>query len=104
MARFDIYPNPSAPERGHTPFILDVQNDHLGPMVTRVVIPLRTTKGFGPPARGLNPLIDVDGKTVVVDAAALAPVPAALLRKPVARANAWRNDVHDALDTLFGSY
>ena len=104
MARFDIYPNPTAPERGHTPFILDVQNDHLGPMGTRVVLPLRTTKGFGPPARGLNPLMDVDGKTVVVDTAALAPVPAAPLRKPVARADAWRNDVQDAPDTLFGSY
>ena len=90
MARFDIYPNPTAPERGHKPFILDVQNDHLGPMGTGVVIPLRTTKGFGPPARGLNPLMDVDGKTVVVDTAALAPVPAAPLRKPVARADAWR--------------
>jgi toxin CcdB len=104
MARFDIYPNPYAPERSHTPYVLDVQNDHLGPMGTRVVIPLRAIKSFGPPARGLNPSIDVDGKTVIVDTAALAPVPASLLRKPTARADAWRNDVQDALDTLFGAY
>jgi len=104
MARFDIYPNPYAPERSHTPYVLDVQNDHLGPMATRVVIPLRSPKGFGAPAHGLNPLVDVDGKTVVVDTAALAPVPTALLRKPVARADTQRDEVMDALDTLFGAY
>ena len=104
MARFDIYPNPYAPERNHTPYVLDVQNDHLGPMGTRVVIPLRTSKMFGTPARGLNPVVDVDGKMVVVDTAALAPVPLALLRKPTAHAGDWRDDVQDALDTLFGAY
>ena len=104
MARFDIYPNPYAPERGHTPFVLDVQNDHLGPMGTRVVIPLRTPKGFGTPAHGLNPLITVDGKTVVVDTAALAPVPSSMLKKPTGRADTWRDEVQDALDTLFGAY
>jgi toxin CcdB len=104
MARYDIYANPYAPERSQTPYVVDVQNDHLGPMGTRVVIPLRSLKSFGPPARGLNPLVDVDGKTVVVDAAALAPVPAAMLRKPVARADAWRGEIQDALDILFGAY
>jgi toxin CcdB len=104
MPRFDIYPNPYAPERSHTPYVLDVQNDHLGLMGTRVVIPLRTTKVFGTPARGLNPVVEVDGKTVVVDTAALAPVPVGLLRKSTSRAGAWRTDVQDALDTLFGAY
>ncbi len=103
MARFDVYANPYAPERTHTPYLLDVQNDHLGPLATRVVIPLRTPKGFGTPAAGLNPVLQLDGKTVVLDTAALAPVSAALLKKPVLRADAWRDDVQDALDTLFGA-
>lgn len=104
MARFDIYQNPYAPERVHTPFVLDVQNDHLGPLGTRIVIPLRSPKGFGTLAQGLNPQLDVDGKTVIADTAALAPVPTSLLKKPVARADRWRDDVLDALDTLFGSF
>jgi toxin CcdB len=104
MARFDVYSNPYAQERGHTPYVLDVQNDHLGPIATRVVIPLRAPKGFGLPAQGLNPLLQVDGKPVVLDTAALAPVPAAMLKKPVARADTSRDEVLDALDTLFGSY
>jgi toxin CcdB len=104
MARFDVYSNPFAQERGHTPFVLDVQNDHLGPIATRVVIPLRAPESFGMPARGLNPLFQVDGKSVVLDTAALAPVPAAMLKNPVTRADASRDDVLDALDTLFGSF
>ncbi len=104
MARFDIYANPYAPERMHTPFVLDVQNDHLGPLATRVVIPLRNPKGFGPLAGSLNPLLQVNGEPLVLDTAALAPVPASLLKRPVGRADTQRDTVGDALDTLFGAY
>jgi len=104
MARFDVYANPTATERVHTPYVLDVQNDHLIPLGTRVVIPLRTVNAFGKPAASLNPLIQVEGRPVVVDTAALAPVPAAMLRKPVINAHDSRNEVQDALDTLFGAY
>ena len=104
MARFDVYPNPYAAERVHTPYLLDVQNDHLGPLGTRVVIPLRSTQGYGTPARGLNPLLDIAGTALVLDTAALAPVPAAMLKAAAHRADAWRDDIQDALDTLFGSY
>jgi toxin CcdB len=104
MARFDVYPNPFAPERNHTPFVLDVQNDHLHPLATRVVIPLRTPKSFGVPAKGLNPVLEVSGKSVILDTAALAPVPAQMLKSVVSRATPWRDEVLDALDTLFGAY
>jgi toxin CcdB len=103
MARFDVYANPCAPERTHTPYVLDVQNDHLGPLATHVVIPLRAPLGFGTPVQGLNPVLQVDGRDVVLDTASLAPVPTALLRRPLARLDQ-RDDVLDALDTLFGAY
>ena len=104
MARFDLYANPVAAERSHTPFVIDVQNDHLGPLATRVVIPLRSRKGFGAPARGLNPLLEVAGTTVVLDTASIAPVPAHMLKNPVLHATHLRGEVADALDTLFGAY
>ena len=104
MARFDVYRNPFAAERSHTPFVLDVQNDHLGPLATRVVIPLRAPQGYGTPARSLNPVLDLQGSPVVLDTAALAPVQTSLLKTPVWRADPWRDEVLDALDTLFGSH
>ena len=104
MARFDVYRNPFAAERALTPFVLDVQNDHLGPLATRVVIPLRAPQGYGTPARGLNPVLDLQGSPVVLDTAALAPVQTSLLKSPVWRADPWRDEVLDALDTLLGSH
>jgi toxin CcdB len=104
MARFDVYANPSAPERNHTPYLLDVQNDHLGPMATRVVIPLRTPKSFGRPAQGLNPCVEVEGKNVILDTAALAPVPSIMLKRAIAQLGTRRAEVVDALDTLFGAF
>ncbi len=104
MARFDVYANPFAPDRSRTPFVLDVQNEHLGGLATHVVIPLRSPEGFGLPASGLNPVLEIEGRRLVLDTASLAPVPISLLKHPVARGGPWRDDVLDALDTLFGSY
>ncbi|MBX3635375.1 MAG: CcdB family protein [Rubrivivax sp.] len=104
MARFDLHPNPFAPERVHTPLVLDVQNDHLGPLATRVVIPLRTAKAMATPARGLNPVFEIDGRTLVLDTASLAPVPTNLLKRPAPLPASCRDEVLDALDTLFGAY
>lgn len=104
MARFDVYANPTPADRGHTPFVLDVQNNHLGALATRVVIPLRTPKSLPSPAEMLNPELDIDGKTLRLDTASLAPVPVTMLRKPVTNAAAQAGPVLDALDTLFGSY
>jgi toxin CcdB len=104
MGRFDVFANPTASERSHTPFVLDVQNDHLKAIGSRVVIPLRTPKYMGTLARELNPSLEINGKTVVLDTASLAPVPEALLQRPVASVKHQPASVIDALDTLFGSY
>ena len=104
MARFDVFPNPFAPERSHTPLVLDVQNDHLGPLATRVVIPLRTAKAMAKPMRDLNPILDVDGRPLVLDTASLAPVPVSMLKRGVPLDRNLRDPVLDALDTLFGSF
>lgn len=103
MARFDAYANPDLGERGHTPFLLEVQNDYISGLQSRVVIPLRTEAAFGPRARDLNPLLDVAGQAVVLDTAAMAAVPLVLLRPPAQPLQAGRADVLAALDTLFGA-
>ena len=41
MARYDVFANPEAAERHHTPYLVDVQNDFIDRLETRVVIPLR---------------------------------------------------------------
>ncbi len=104
MARYDVYANPVARERRRIPYLLDVQNDDIDALTTRVVVPLHHRAAFGPPARNLNPLLEVRGQTVVLDAAALGAVPLAELKRPLANLRASRAQVQEALDTLFGAY
>ena len=104
MARYDVYANPMAAERKRTPYFLDVQNDYIGALTTRAVIPLRREEAFGPRARDLNPMLAVGTDNVVLDTAALGAVPLSELRKPVANIRQERAAVQGALDTLFGAY
>jgi toxin CcdB len=104
MARLDVYANPAAGERRHTPYLVDVQNDYIADLQTRVVIPLRREAAFGPRARDLHPLLQVAGEPVVLDTAALGAVPSSALRKRVGDLRASRATIQEALDALFGAY
>jgi toxin CcdB len=104
MARFDVYANPTAAERRHTPFYVDVQNDFINTLSSRVVVPLRREAQFGPRARDLNPLLQVGDVAVVLDTAALGAVPSSELRAPVASLRGERQALQEALDALFGGY
>lgn len=104
MARFDVYTHPDATRRATTPFLMDVQNNFIDRVESRVVIPLRHAHAFGPRIRDLNPVFEIAGNEVVLDTAALASFPVAGLKKPVTSLTAQHADVVTALDTLFGVY
>ena len=104
MARYDVYANPEASERKQTPYLLDVQNDYIDALTTRVVIPLRREAAFGPRARNLNPSIAVGADNVVLDTASMGAVLTSELRRPVANVRQESAAVQEALDTLFGAY
>lgn len=104
MARLDVYANPDAAERRHTPYFVDVQNDYIDHIETRVVIPLRREAAFGPRARDLHPLLLVAGEPVVLDTAAIGAVPLSELRKRVGELRDSRAEIQEAIDTLFGTF
>ena len=104
MARFDVYAHPDAALRRATPFLVDVQNNYIDRIATRVVVPMRPAATFGPPMRDLNPVFKIEGKPMVLDTAAIAAFPAAGLSRPVASLQRESATITSALDTLFGSY
>jgi toxin CcdB len=104
MPRFDVFANPTAGERKHTPYFLDVQNDYIDHLETRVVIPLRRESASGTRARDLHPLLHVNGEPVVLDTAAIGVVPRAELRKQVAQVRESSESVQAAMDALFGAH
>jgi toxin CcdB len=104
MARFDVFANPDKSEHSHTPFVLDVQNDHLSGVETRVVIPLRDVNVHGTRLERLQPAFSINGRDVVMDTPTLATFPRGWLRTAVASLRPQQSQVQEALDTLFGSY
>lgn len=104
MARLDVYANPVAAERKTTPYFVDVQNDYIAGLHTRVVVPLRREAAFGARARDLHPLLQVSGEPVVLDTAAIGAVPLAELRRKVGDLRGSRAEIQAALDALFGAY
>jgi toxin CcdB len=104
MARLDVYPTPFADERGHTPYWLDVQADHLQALGTRVIVPLRRLVPQQPVKQRLNPEFDIEGTRVYADSANIGTFPLALLRRPVTTLRAERLAIDDALDFLFSGF
>ena len=104
MARFNVYGHPEAAMRKFTPFLLDVQNEFIDGLDTRAVIPLRTASLYRSRLRDLNPVFEVAGKSVVLDAAAIAAFPAQALGASVGSLAAHREDIVAAMDCLFGAY
>jgi len=104
VARFDVYAHPDASLRKKTPFLLDVQNDHLKRIGTRVVVPLRPASHFPLPMKDLNPTFEIAGKDVVLDTAALGAFPLSELKNPVTNLRLENGKIIGALDLLFGAY
>ena len=104
MARFDVYRHPDAKQRFTTPFLLDVQNEYISGLQTRVVLPLRSAERVAIPLRDLNPALEVEGVAVILDAAAIGAVPLSMLKSPVGNLRAQADLIISALDALFGAY
>ena len=84
--------------------IVDVQNDYIDGLNTRVVIPLRRESAFGPRVSALHPLVSVGADRVVLDTAAIGAVPTAELRRAVGSLRDSRDEIQQAMDMLFGGY
>ena len=72
MAQFDIYENLNPNTNEEIPFLLDIQNDILKNLSTRVVVPLILNMK---PAKILNPQFEINDLTVTMSTAELAGIP-----------------------------
>ncbi len=104
MAQFDVYTNPMLDQRGHIPYWLDLQSDHIAQLHSRVIIPLRTPETMGPRIEGLQPIVTVGKQALYADVPSLASFPSRLLKQPVAHVQAQRNDLIAALDYLISGF
>jgi len=105
MARFDIYENTGA-KKDTAPFLVDVQNDFVQPLATRIVIPLvKADTVSNKPTGDVFPMLRVNGTEHYLFTPQLAAAPLNRLKKPVASADA--DDIakiRGAIDKVFGGF
>lgn len=105
MARFDVYRN-AGPHAADTPYLLDVQNDLLSGLETRVVVPLRRRDSFpgvNLPAN-LTPTFKVEDIECILETPKLAAVPLRILKAPVGSLIANQFEIVAALNFLFQGF
>lgn len=100
MGQFVVYRNPNKQTRRQVPYLLDLQAELLGGLHTRVVAPLLPASQTRP-ARHLNPVFEVEGRSVVLSTAELAGVPLSALGEEVTSLRERRDEIIAALDFLF---
>jgi len=101
MAQFDVYENTNRATAELFPYLLDVQNDLLDDLRTRVVVPL----GVGiQPVRHLNPTFEIEGKKVVMSTADMAGISLNACGQKVLSLESKRNEIIDALDFLVNGF
>jgi toxin CcdB len=107
MARFDLYNNPSTRSRDKSPFLLDVQSDHLGNLISRVVIPLTRVAGnytAGKIAQDLSPIFEIEGEQFVLETPLLGAVRTSDLGSAIGTLRNEQGRISAALDRLLGAY
>lgn len=100
MAQFDVYLNPNPRTRKSVPYLLDVQNNLLDVLSTRVVVPLKPVSKNVTPARHLNPSFEIKGKKFYMSTAELVGVPRSVIGNQVCSLAHKRFDIVNAIDFL----
>lgn len=98
MARYDVYPG----SRG-LGYLLDCQSELLGDLVTRVVVPLMSAKGFEPVPR-LNPAFAINGEELIMATQLIFAIPRDRLQRPIANLESEHFTIVGALDVLLTGY
>ena len=99
MPRYTVYQNP---ERDG--YLLDLQADINSHFSTRVVAPLFLLDEIPVFAKGLNPVFEVEGRSVVMMTQGMAAVPVQMLKQPVISLDDRRAEIVAALDLLFQGF
>jgi toxin CcdB len=101
MAQFMVCRNKNSQTSSAVPFLLDIQNDLLSDLETRVVVPLCPLSSMkGKPLRTLMPVFAVEGERFVMLTPQMAGIPKSELGAAVAQVEQHRFEIIAAIDFL----
>ena len=99
MAQFDVFDNPVVSMRREQPYLLEVQSDLLGAMLTTVVIPLVLGASVVRFER-LMPALQFKGLDLRISTPGLFSLPRPALGRPLGNLSMHRDAIVAALDHL----
>lgn len=97
MAQFDVYENLNENTKKSIPFLLDIQNDVLKNLSTRVVIPLVISNQS---INFLNSKFTINQIDVILSTAELASIPMEILGSKICSLKEKREEIIGAVDFL----
>lgn len=100
MAQYDVYINPSHSAADGIPYVVVIQSDVLDALATRLTLPLAVLDPGAKVPTALCPVIAVKGRRLHALAHYAAPLPAKLLKRPVANVAAQASSLVSAMDAV----
>jgi len=99
MSQFDVYENPNKKSKTIYPYIIDIQNELISSLSTRIVIPLGKFSYFNnEQINGLTPIIDYQNEKYILLTPQISSMPTSLLNNPIGSLISMRDDIIGALD------
>ncbi len=100
MQQFSLYQNQSDHNHAY-PFLVDIQNDLLQSLTTRLLIPLTPRHLFhGKVPTSLCPLVQLEQGEFILMTQYMSSIPASTLTSPVGSLEAFRTPIIQAVDLL----
>ena len=100
MAQFDAHRNPVRLDNEQIPFVLDVQNDFLDVLPTRIVVPLIRAEQFRNRIHRLHPEFLISDLRLIMVTTEAGVLPRSALGPPVASLLHRRAEIIGAIDML----
>lgn len=100
MAQFDVYQNLNPSNNKVIPYFLNIQNDILNHLSTRVVVPLVINENTST----LTPNFLINNHKVYMSTSEIATVPSTILEKKVCSLEQNRTQIINAIDFLITGY
>lgn len=100
MPQFTLYENTNKDSKKAYPYFVDVQNDLLESMNTRLVIPLTPSNLLGEKIAHLSPETMIRNRSFFLLTHQMTNVPISALKKPCGSLEHLRDDIVSAIDFL----
>ncbi len=101
MSQFTLYKNKDKSSKKTYPYFVDVQNNLLSNLNSRMVIPLTSSKKVNEKiAQKLCPVISINGEKFVLVTNQMTTVPKSILKSEVDSVEQYRYQIINAIDML----